>query len=92
MKTLTVEEASPGLGQLVEMALAGEQIQIRKGSGVVELRPAQASTPTTVDEELAPREALRRLQDDAQTTPSRAEGYLRELRGERQAAESRRPA
>ncbi len=42
MKTLTVEEATPGLGRLVELALAGEQIRIRKGSGVVELRPAQA--------------------------------------------------
>ena len=41
MRTLTVEEATPGLGRLVEMALAGEQIQIRQGSGVVELRPAQ---------------------------------------------------
>jgi hypothetical protein len=27
MKTLTVEEATPGLGRLVELALAGEQIQ-----------------------------------------------------------------
>jgi hypothetical protein len=91
MKTLTVEEATPGLGRLVEMALAGEQIQIRQGSGVVELRPAQI-TQTTVDEELAPREALRRLQEDARTTSSQAEGYLRELHEERQAAESRRPA
>jgi antitoxin (DNA-binding transcriptional repressor) of toxin-antitoxin stability system len=91
MKTLTVEEATPGLGGLVDRALAGEQIQIRKGSGVVELRPAQ-STQTTVDEKLAPREALRRLQEDARMTPSQAEGYLHELREERQAAEGRRPA
>ncbi|HEY3853988.1 MAG TPA: hypothetical protein VGO67_06315 [Verrucomicrobiae bacterium] len=46
MKTLTVEEATPGLGELIEMALAGEKIQIRKGSGVVELRPAQTSQTT----------------------------------------------
>ncbi len=30
VKTLTVEEATPGLGQLVDLALAGERIQIRK--------------------------------------------------------------
>jgi hypothetical protein len=91
MKILTVEEATPGLGRLVELALAGEQIQIRKGSGVVELRPALA-TQTAVNEKLAPREALRQLQTDARMTPHQAEVYLRELREERQAAESRRPA
>ena len=90
MKTLTVEEATPGLGRLVDLALAGEQIQIRKGSGVVELRPAQA-TQTVVDEKLTPREALRRLQEDARLTPQQAERYLRDLREERLAAESRRP-
>ena len=89
MKTLAVEEAAPGLGRLVELALAGEQIQIRKGSGVVELRPAQATQPA-VGERLTPREALRRLQEDARLTPQQAEGYLRELREERLAAESRR--
>jgi hypothetical protein len=91
MKTLTVEEATPGLGQLVELALAGEQIQIRKGSGVVELRPTHA-TQTVADEKLTPREALRRLQVEARLTPQQAEGYLRELREERLAAENRRPA
>jgi len=91
MKTLTVEEANPSLGRLVELALAGEQIQIRKGSGVVELRPAQATQPA-VDERLTPREALRRLQEDAHMTPQQAKGYLRELREEWLAVESRRPA
>ena len=91
MKTLTVEEATPGLGRLVELALAGEQVQIRKGNGVVELRPALA-TQTAVDEHLTPREALRRLQEDARLTPQQAEGYLHELREERLSAESRRPA
>jgi len=91
MKTLTVEEATPGLGHLVELALAGEQIQIRKGSGVVELRPA-LPTQTAADECLTAREALRRLQEDAHMTPQQAEGYLRELREERLAGESRRPA
>jgi hypothetical protein len=91
MKSLTVEEAAPGLGRLVELALAGEQIQIRKGSGVVELRPAQAAR-TAVVEELTPREALWRLQEDALLTPQRAEVYLREMRQERLAAESGRQA
>ena len=91
MKTLTVEEAIPGLGRLVELALAGEQIQIRKGSGIVELRPAQAAK-AAVNETLTPREALRLLQEDARMTPSQAEAYLRQLREERLAAENRRPA
>ena len=91
MKTLTVEEASPGLGRLVELALAGEQIQIRKGSGVVELRPTHAAH-TAGDENLTPREALQRLQEDARMTPQQAEGYLREVREERLASEGRRPA
>ena len=45
MKTLTVEEATPGLGRLVELALAGEQIQIRQGSGIrgVATRPSGAT-------------------------------------------------
>jgi hypothetical protein len=91
MKSLTVEEASPGLGRLVELALAGEQIQIRKGNGVVELRPAQAAQPA-IDQKLTPREALRQLQQDARMTQQQADGYLRELREERVAAESRHPA
>jgi antitoxin (DNA-binding transcriptional repressor) of toxin-antitoxin stability system len=91
MKTLTVEEATTGLARLVELALAGEQIQIRKGSGVVELRPAQAIQHAG-DEKLTPREALRRLQEDALLTPQQAKGFLRELSEERLAAENRRPA
>jgi hypothetical protein len=91
MKTLTVEEATPGLGRLVELALAGEQIQIRKGSGIVELRPTQAAQ-TAADENLTPREALRSLQADARMTPQQAEAYLSELREERLAVEDRRPA
>jgi hypothetical protein len=35
---------------------------------------------------------LRRLQEDARLTPPQAEGYLREVREERLAAESQRPA
>ena len=88
MKTLTVEEATSGLGRLVELALAGEQIQIRKGSGVVELRPAQ-TIQSTVNEKLSPQEALRRLQEEARVTSVQAADYLRELRDERLAADGR---
>jgi hypothetical protein len=91
MKTLTVEEATPGLGHLVELALAGEQIQIRKGTGVVELRPAQESH-ANVKEQLTPREALRRLQEEGRLTPQQAEAYLCEVREERLAAEGKPPA
>ena len=90
MKTLTVEGATPGLGRLVELALAGEQIQIRKGNGVVELRPAKTLDPGA-GEQLTPREALRHLQEEARLAPQQAEAYLREVREERLAAESRRP-
>jgi hypothetical protein len=91
MKSLTVEEATPGLGRLVDLALAGEQIQIRKGNGVVELRPAEA-VKLVNDDQLSPREALRRLQEDGRLTPPQAERYLNEVREERLAAENGRPA
>ncbi len=91
MKTLTVEEATPGLRRLVDLALAGEQIQIRKGSGVVELRPARISE-TAAKEQITPREALRRLQEDGRLTPQQAEAYLCEVREERLAANGRHDA
>jgi len=78
VKTLTVEEATPGLGRLVDLALAGERIQIRKGSGVVELRPAGTVQPGA-KEQLTPREALRRLQEEGRLTPEQAEAYLRSI-------------
>ena len=86
MKTLTVEEATPGLAQLVELALAGERIQIRQGDGVVELRPANR-TQIEAQEPLTPREALRRLQAEARLTSEEAERYLCEVREERLATE-----
>jgi antitoxin (DNA-binding transcriptional repressor) of toxin-antitoxin stability system len=90
MKLLTVEEATAGLGQLVERALAGEQIQIRQGSGVVELRPAEKIQPVN-SQHLAPREALRQLQADGRLTSQQAEQYLNEVRAERVASENQRP-
>ena len=91
MKTLTVEEAVAGLGRWMERALAGEQIQIRQGDAVVELRPARPAQPAGT-EQLSPREALRRMQEEARLKPEQAEQYLREVREERLAAEDRRPA
>ena len=91
MKSLTVEEATPGLGQLVELALAGEQIQIRKGNGIVELRPTGNAAPDG-DKPLSPREALRRLQEEGRLTPQDAQRYLNQVREERLAAEKCRPA
>jgi hypothetical protein len=89
MKTLTVEEASPGLGKLVDLALAGETIQICKGTGIVELRPA-LSTPHSIGQPITPREALRRLQEEARLTAQNAEEYLKEVHEERSAAQDRR--
>jgi len=91
MKTLTVEEAGAGLARWVERALAGEQIRIRKGDAVVELRPAYPDRPVGSGQ-LTARDALRQLQKEARLKPEHAERYLRELREEHLAAEDRRPA
>ncbi len=88
MKTLTVEEAGAGLGLWMKRALAGEKIQIRQEGAVVELRPV----PSAKTEMLSPAEALRRLQEESGVTPEQAEQYRREVREERLAAESKRPA
>lgn len=91
MRTLTVEEAGAGLDRWVDLALAGEQICIRKGSALVELRPA--SPPSGPDQaRLAPRDALRCLQEEARLSPQEAEAYWRSVREERRAAEERQPA
>jgi len=92
MRTLSLEEAVSGLGRWLELAIAGEDIRIRKGDAVVELRPLPASGPPSSNEPLSPREALRRLQTEARTTPEQAQQYFNELADERLAAEARRPA
>ena len=84
MKTLTVDEAVKGLGHWVELAVAGEQILIRKGDAVVELRPAQSAVAKQ-----NPREALRSLQQNAHLTMEQANAYLREVHEERLAADDR---
>ena len=92
VRTLTVEEAVTGLGKWLELAVAGEGIRIRKGDAVVELRPVSEKDGTGLREPLAPREALRQLQAESRLTPEQAQAYLEELREERLAAETRRPA
>ena len=92
MKTLTVDEAVAGLGRWLELALAGEDIQIRKGDALIQLRPAAALPPASAKDSLSPREALRCLQQDARLTAGDAERYLNEAREERMAAEDWRPA
>jgi len=92
MKTLTVDEAVAGLNRWVDLALAGELIRIRKGNDVVELRAAGTPLSPEPDEQLSPREALRRLQSESRLSAAQAEGYLRDLRQERLVAEDRLPA
>jgi antitoxin (DNA-binding transcriptional repressor) of toxin-antitoxin stability system len=89
MRTLTVEEAGAGLGSWVERALAGEQIQIRRGDGVVELRPTKPAAAHEA-EPLPPREALRRLQGETRLSAEQAARYLQAVREERLFAEDRR--
>jgi antitoxin (DNA-binding transcriptional repressor) of toxin-antitoxin stability system len=92
MRTLSLEEATNGLGRWLDMAIAGEDIRIRNGDGVVELRPVTASGPLSSNEHLSPREALRRLQAEARLMPDQAQQYLNQVHDERLAAEARRPA
>jgi hypothetical protein len=89
---LSLEEAVSGLGRWLELAIAGEDIRIRKGGAVVELRLVGVSGPSSSNEPLSPREALRSLQAEARLTPDQAQQYLNEAYDERLAAEARRPA
>jgi antitoxin (DNA-binding transcriptional repressor) of toxin-antitoxin stability system len=91
MRTLSLEEAVSGLGRWLERAIAGEDICIRKGDAVVELRPVPASGPPSPNERLSPREALRRLQAEARLAPDQAQQYLNEVYDERLTAYARRP-
>ena len=91
MTMLSVEEAVNGLGRWVERASAGEDIRIRKGDMVVELRPVPPSVPPSANERLSPREALQRLQAESRLTPEQAQQYLNEVYNERLAAEGHRP-
>jgi hypothetical protein len=57
----------------------------------VELRPARKAQ-SVEEETLAPREALRRLQEEGRLTQEQATRYLRDVREERLAAEDQRRA
>src|SRR4051812_33753401 len=92
MKTLSVDEAVKGLGHWVELAVAGEQIQIRQGNAVVELRPTQSSAVEAARRIAArstPREALQSLQQNAHLSMEQADAYLREVHEERLAVDDR---
>jgi antitoxin (DNA-binding transcriptional repressor) of toxin-antitoxin stability system len=91
MRTLSLEEAVNGLGRWLERAIEGEDIRIRKGNAMVELRPVPPSAPLASTEPLSPREALRRLQAEARLTSEQAAQYLNEVQDERLAAEAHRP-
>jgi len=83
MKTLTVQEASKSLGDLLRRAASGEQIAISEGECTVLLQPLSESHETSAGERLSAREALRRLQSGSRLTAAQAEDYLREVRAER---------
>jgi hypothetical protein len=89
MTTLTVEEAVTGLSHWLELAVAGEQIQIRQGNAVVELRPTRTVESAVQPGQMNPREALQHLQEEARLSSADAKRYLREVREERLAAEDR---
>jgi antitoxin (DNA-binding transcriptional repressor) of toxin-antitoxin stability system len=89
MKTLTVEQAASDLEQWLDQALAGEDIRIRKGEALVELRPVGSHPTSAPSEQISPREALRCLQREARLTPEQAQRYLAEIEAERLAVEDR---
>jgi antitoxin (DNA-binding transcriptional repressor) of toxin-antitoxin stability system len=86
MKTLTIREAAGNLAKWLRLAVAGEEIAIRADDSIVALRPLPNEGTT---EKLAPREALRRLQQNARLKPEDADHYLEEVRAERLAADKR---
>ena len=88
MRTLSLEEAVSGLGRWLELAIAGEDIRIRKGDAVVELRFVSAAWTPSSNERLSPREALRRLQTESRLTPEQAQQYLNEVHDERLAPDA----
>ncbi|MGI8964771.1 MAG: type II toxin-antitoxin system Phd/YefM family antitoxin [Limisphaerales bacterium] len=84
MKTLTVQEASRNLSELVHCAADGEEITIHDGACKVLLQPISISPKNHVKG----REALRQLQSQSRLTAGQAENYLREVHAERMAHEN----
>ena len=91
MKTLSIQEAAGDLANWLKRAIAGEDIAIRRGKTVVALRP-MPPVKRQDDERLTPREALRRLQQDARLSSADAARYLTEVKAERLAGGNRRLA
>ena len=84
MKTLTVQEASRNLSELLHSAADGEEITIHDGAYKVLLQPISTSPKKC----LSGRDALRQLQLQSRLTPAQAESYLREVHAERLAHEN----
>jgi antitoxin (DNA-binding transcriptional repressor) of toxin-antitoxin stability system len=84
MKTLTVQEASRNLSELLHSAADGEEITICDGMLTISLR--LVSSPPKGS--LKGRDALRQLQSQSQLTAGQAENYLREVHAERLAHEN----
>ena len=84
MKTVTVQEASRNLSELVHCAADGEEISIHDGACTVLLQPVSAAPKNRV----TGRDALRQLQSRSRLTPAQAESYLREVHAERLAHEN----
>lgn len=82
MTTLTVQEASNGLGGWLRRAANGEQIAISEGTCVVMLHPL-VNTSVGTGTLPQPREALRPLQEHPTLTAGEADAYLGEFREER---------
>jgi antitoxin (DNA-binding transcriptional repressor) of toxin-antitoxin stability system len=79
MKTVTVQEASRNLSELVHCAAEGEEITIQDGACKVLLQPV----PAAPADRLKGRDALRQLQTQSRLTPAQAENYLQEVHAER---------
>jgi antitoxin (DNA-binding transcriptional repressor) of toxin-antitoxin stability system len=79
MKTVTVQEASRNLSELVHSAAEGEEITIHDGDCTVLLQPVAARS----ENRPKGREALRQLQSRSRLTSAQAESYLREVHAER---------
>ena len=84
MKTLTVQEASRNLSELVQRAVEGEEVAINDGACTVLLQPVFKTTGN----QPGAREALRLLQSQSRLTAGVAESYLREVHAERLAHEN----
>lgn len=82
VRTLTVEEATTSLARWLELAVAGEDIRIRKGNALVELRLVTENNDGPA-QRVSPREALRQLQAEARLTAEQAQDYLDDLHEER---------